>query len=221
MSSVLKAPWGGGLTDKDIDLESLWNVIDPILTQKGWTFDGYFDGAYSVWTILMEMSQAFRVVPRLMYGGISFVYDQPNRPVRHIFTPRDIIRGSFSIIYNTFTEDTPDNILWNYLDEDAGYQQREVRCSLPNTETDNPVIKSFIGVVNRTQAFRMGVYQVACNRHRRIQLKFNVEAIGRLLFMGDVCSVSHPYFCNMASGAVKDWDRDVLVIDLGDTFKND
>jgi hypothetical protein len=216
MSSVLRSQWGGNLPDRKIDLDSLWGGIDQVLTQRNWTFDGYFDGAYSVFAILMEMCQAFRVVPRLSEGGVTFVYDQPKRPIRHIFTPRDILRGSLSIVYNTFTEDTPDNILWNYLDEDAGYQQREVRCALPDTETVNPVIKSFIGVVNRRQAFEMGVYQVACNRHRRVQLRFSVEAIGRLLFMGDVCAVTHPYFCAVANGAVKDWDKGSLSFDLGD-----
>jgi hypothetical protein len=216
LSAALKAPWGGGLTDDRIDLDTLWGVIDPILGEKDWTFDGYFDGAYSVWSIALEMSHGFRVVPRLTHGGVSFVYDRPNRPIRHIFTPRDIIRNSVSIVYSTFTEDTPDNILWNYIDEDAGYQQREVRCALPDTETETPVIKSFIGVVKRKQAFEMGVYQVACNRHRRIQVKFSVEAIGRLLFMGDVCAVNHPYFSNLTTGAIKGFDANGLTIDLGD-----
>jgi hypothetical protein len=215
MSAVLKASWGGNLPDSRIDLDALWGTIDPILTAKGWTFDGYFDGAYKIWSLVMEMSHAFRVVPRISAGGVSFVYDRPGRPVRHVFTPMDIVRGSMSIVYNTHTDDTPDNIIWNYLDEDAGFQQREVRCALPDTETKNPVIKSFIGVVKRGQAFGMGIFQVSCNRHRRIQVKFKVEARGRLLLMGDVCAVSHPYFCAVNSGTVMGWDRAMLAVDLG------
>jgi hypothetical protein len=69
--------------------------------------------------------------------------------------------------------------------------------------------------VNRKQAFQMGIFSVACNRYRRIQVKFKVEAIGRLLYMGDVCSISHPYFCNLATGETELWNRDNRTIDLG------
>jgi hypothetical protein len=218
ISSILRSEWGGALPDRRIDLDSLWKTIDPILTAKNWTFDGYFDGAYSIWTLLFEMCQPFRVVPRIVNGGVSFVYDQPGRPVRHIFTPHDIMRGSVSITYNTFTEDTPDNMIWNYLDEAAGFQQREVRASLPNSETKNPVIKSFIGVVKRAQAFQMGVFAIACNRHRRVQIKFSCESLGRLIHMGDVCSFTHPYYSNMFSGLVKSFDESILTIDSGDVI---
>jgi sulfur carrier protein ThiS len=215
LSWVLGCEWGGGLPDRRIDLESLWGDIQPILDENGWTFDGYFDGAYKVWTLILEMCQAFRVVPRITNGGVSFVYDRSGRPVRHVFTPRDIMRGSLSVTYNTFTDDTPDNMIWSYLDEDAGYQAREVQCQLPDSKTDNPVIKSFIGCVKRKQAFEMGVFAVACNRHRRISLKFSVEALGRLLLMGDVCAVSHPYFASLGCGAVKGADESDLRVDLG------
>ena len=215
ISSVLRCEWGGALPDDRIDLDGLWGAVEPLLTQRGWTFDGYFDGSYTVWSLIVEMCQAFRVVPRLGNGSVMFVFDQPGRPVRHVFTPRDIIRGSLSIVYNTYTDNTPDNIVWNYIDESAGFQQREVRAELPGSETKNPVIKSFIGCVNRTQAFRMGVFACACNRHRRIQLTFRVEGQGRLLSMGDVCAVEHPYFTNLGTGVVEGWDASRLAIDVG------
>jgi hypothetical protein len=215
VSQVLKASWGGGLPDKRIDLDSLWGTIQPILDWNGWTFDGYFDGAYKVWSLVMEMCQAFRVVPRVTAGGVSFVYDRPGRPPRHMFTPANIRRGSLSVVYNTFTDETPDNVIWSYLDEAAGFQQREVNAKLPDCDTENPVIKSFIGVVKRKQAFEMGIYAVACNRHRRIQVKFQTEGAGRLISMGDVCVLSHPYFASLVSGVVRGWDAEALTVDLG------
>jgi hypothetical protein len=215
LSSVLMSKSGGGLDGDRIDLDALWGQIDPILTDKRWTFDGYFDGAYKVWTLVSEMCQPFRVVPRVSNGGVSFVYDRPGRQARHVFTPREIERGSFSVIYNTMTEDSPDNILWNYLDAEAGFQQREVRAALPDSATENPVSKSFIGCVDRRQAFQMGMFTVACNRHRRIQTKFRVEAIGRLLHMGDVCVVTHPFFNSLADGTVESWDAGTRSINLG------
>ena len=216
VSSVLRSSWGGNLPDNRIDLDALWGTVQPILDGKDWTFDGYFDGAYKVWTLVMEMCQAFRVVPRVTAGGVGFVYDRPGRPPRHVFTPTNICRGSLSVVYNTFTEDTPDNVIWSYLDQDAGFQQREVNCRLPDSRTENPVIKSFIGVVKRKQAFEMGVFAIACNRHRRIEVKFRTEGAGRLMSMGDVCLLSHPHFHDVRLGRVRGWDAARLEIDLGD-----
>jgi hypothetical protein len=214
VSHVLHSEQGGGLPYDRIDLDALWGTIDPVLAAKGWTFDGYFDGAYKVLPLVLEMCQAFRVVPRIAGGGMSFVYDRPNRPVRHVFTPRDIVRGSLAITYHTFTDDTPDNIIWQYLDEDAGYQQREVQITLPGSETRNPVVKSFIGCVKRAQAFQMGAFAAGCNRHRRISVKFGVEAAGRLILMGDVCSLTHPHYHHLRSGAVLDADPGGLRVRL-------
>jgi hypothetical protein len=160
------------------------------------------------------MCQAFRVVPRITNGGISFIFDRPGRPPRHVFTPFNIMRGSVSVTYATFTDDTPDNIIWNYLDEDAGFQQREVQVALPDSETRNPVLKSFIGCVNRRQAFQMGMFAVACNRHRRITVKFSVEAVGNILLMGDICSFTHPFFAAVEYGNVVWADEETLEIEL-------
>jgi hypothetical protein len=214
LSSVLNCSWGGNLPYTRIDLDTLWGVIDPILEQKGWTFDGYFDGSYTVFSLVLEMCQAFRVVPRVTNGGVTFIYDRPGRPPRHVFTPLNVMRGSVSVSYGTFTDDTPDNINWNYLDEDAGFQEREVTAALPDSETRNPVLKSFIGCVNRRQAFQMGMFAVACNRHRRISVRFSVEAVGNILLIGDICTFNHPFFSNVENGNVKSADEETLTIEL-------
>ena len=215
ISHILRAEWGGKLPDRLIDLDSLWSVIDPILSAKGWTFDGYFSQAYTVWQLLLEVCQPFRVVPRIVNGLVSFVFDQAGRPVRHIFTPHDIIRGSLSVTYNTFSENTPDDIMWTYLDESVGFQSREVQCVLPDSESRAPAIKSPIGVVNRNQAHKMGLFQASINRKRRITAKFQCEAVGRLLLMGDVCALHHPYFSDLISGPLAWWDEDNLMLDIG------
>ncbi len=215
ISHVLRTSWGGNLADKLIDLDGLWGGIDRMLTEKDWTFDGYFTQAYTVWPLICEMCHPFRVVPRIVGGVVTFVYDRPGRPVRHIFTAHDIIRGSLAITYNTHSEATPTNILWSYLDEAAGFQSREVNCVLPDSETRAPAIKSPIGIVKRDQAHKMGIFQASVNRKRRIMAKFQVEGIGRIFNRGDVCAIHHPYFTRFAAGTVAWWDENALMLDLG------
>ena len=215
LSWVLKAEWGGNLPDRLIDLDTLWGDIDRTMEEKDWTFDGRFSGDSTVWARVMEMCQPFRLVPRIAGGVATFIYDRPGRPVRHIFTPRNVVRGSLTITYNTFGEDTPDDIMGSYLDEAAGFAQREVRSALPDSESRNPAVRSDIGIVKRKHRFQAGNFMANCNRKRRIAAKFQTEAIGRLILMGDVIAMNHPFYSNLASGEITGWNEESLSFDLG------
>lgn len=215
LSHILRTDWGGRLPDRLIDLETLWGAIDNKMTELGWTFDGHFISETTVWELILQICQPFRVVPRIVNGAVTFVFDQANRPVRHVFTAHDIIRNSLTMTYNTFSDSTPDDIMWSYLDESVNFQNREVRCALPDSENRTPAVQSPIGVVNRDQAHKMGIFQASVNRKRRITAKFQCEAIGRLLLMGDVCALQHPFFSNLTSGPIAWWDEDTLMFDLG------
>lgn len=214
VAQIVRADYGGGLPDKLIDLDSLW-AIDAKLAAKGWTFDGYFDGFNTIWQLIMEMCQPFGVVPRISGGVLTFIYDQPGRPVRHIFTPENIVRGSLSITYNTFTDNTPDDVSIEYLDEEAGFQRRDVQAVLPDSEGRSTATRNFIGVVKRRQAFYMGVRLAAANRHRRLEFKWQTEGVGRLISIGDVAAINHPFFASVQSGVISDWNEQSLMFDLG------
>ena len=158
---------------------------------------------------------ALRGNSRLSGSTLTFVLDKPDRPVRHVFTPENVVRGSLSATYNTFTEQTPDDVTVTYLDEAAGFQQRDVTATLPNSDSRSTATRSFIGVVKREQAFFMAVRMAASNRHRRLVYKWRTEAAGRLLAMGDVVSLNHPFLATVQSGELRDWDASALSFDLG------
>ena len=218
VSQVARADYGGGLSDGRLDLDALWR-IDENLAAKGWTFDGFFDGFNTIWALIVEMCSPYGVIPRVAGGRLTFAQDQADRPVRHIFTPENIVRGSFSVVYHTFTDDTPDDVNIEYLEEDAGFQRREVRAALPDSESRSPATRSFVGAVNRAQAFYQGVRLAAANRHRRIEFKWQSEAVGRLISIGDVAVINHPYLAAVQSGLIKAWDEDKLLFDLGQEVK--
>lgn len=203
--AVCQEPWGGKMADRQIDLETLW-TIDAELQQKGWYCDCYIDGMYSMWQLINEMCQMVLVVPRLTGSVLSFIQDKPGRPVSYELNARNIVRGSFNIVYNTWTSNSPDDVILNYLDADYGFQKRDVQATLPESESNESTTLDWIGITNREHAFRVATRYAAMNRWRRISVTCQVEALGQLLNIGDVVSVNHPRFRNTQSGVVVDWN---------------
>ncbi|HJA77553.1 MAG TPA: phage tail protein [Candidatus Desulfovibrio gallistercoris] len=213
VSSVCRSQWGGRLADSSIDLDTLW-AIDERLQAKGWHYDAYIDGAYLVWTLLNEMCQSQCVIPRLVGPVLSFVEDRANRPATFSLTPRNIVRNTFGVTYVTWSDETPDDVTIEYLDADAGFQQRDVTATLPESESEEPASLSILGITNRDHAHDVAVAYAAHNRWQRVVVECQTEALGRLINKGDICTVAHPRFRNTAAGAVKGWDEKTLSLDL-------
>lgn len=213
MSQVVKAKWGGQLVDRQIDLDGLWRIGEE-LEAKGWHYDFWLDGSYVVWSLVTEMCEAYRVVPRAAGNVLSFVQDKGGRPVKHVFTPYDIVRGTFSVSWTTHSDTTPDDVLVSYLDETVGYVQRDVRAKLPESESRKTASHEYMGVVNRDHAHKAGLFKAACNRWRRLGCEFETEGVGRNLNLGDVVSITHPRFRNAANGQLTGWDESSLILQL-------
>lgn len=213
ISHVCKCEWGGELTDADIDLDTLW-AIDERLQAKNWFYDSYIDGPYLVWKLICEICQAQCVIPRLVGPVLSFVEDAPNRTPSFALTPRNIVRGTFLLNYVTWSDGTPDDVTVEYLDEEYGFQQRDVTAVLPESESKEPSSLDILGITNRNHAHKVAIRYAAHNRWQRINVECQVEALGRIINQGDICTVSHPRFRNTCAGAVDWWNEASLLVCL-------
>lgn len=221
VSHVCKCEWGGQLTDADFDLDTLW-AIDERLQEKGetdengkkkgWHYDSYIDGPYLVWTLLCEMCQSQLVIPRFVGPILSFVEDGPNKPPVFALTPRNIMRNSFSVNYVTWSDSTPDDVTIEYLDANYGFQQRDVTAVLPESESREPSSLDILGITDRNHAFQVAVAYAAHNRWQRVKVECQVEALGRLINKGDICTVAHPRFRNTCAGIVQEWAENSLLV---------
>ena len=214
---VCQASYGGKMADRQLDLETLW-AIDAELATKGWYFDAAIDQCYNMWQLVTELCQAVLVAPRLMGAKLSFVRDEPGRPVVYELNARNVIRGSFEVTYQTWNEDSPDDVVINYLDAAAGYQRRDVQATLPDSESLEPVTLDWMGITSREHAFRVATRSAAQTRWRRVTVTCQVEALGRLMNIGDVVSVNHPRFRNTTSGVVVGFDASTLALELKPDF---
>lgn len=211
VSHVCKCEWGGRLADADIDLDTLWE-IDGRLQAKDWNYDSYIDGPYLVWNLLNEMCQSQLVIPRLVGPVLSFVEDAPDRTPAFALTPRNIMRNTFAINYSTWSDETPDDVTVEYLDADYGFQQRDVTAVLPESESQEPSSMDILGITDRSHAHKVAVAYAAHNRWQRVSVECQVEALGRLINRGDICTVAHPRFKNTCAGAVEWWNESALLI---------
>ena len=217
---VCMSPWGGKLPASVIDLDGLW-AIDKMITEKGWSVDAWVDGAYLVADLMVEVCKIVQVIARPTGNKLTFLFDGPDRPVKHVFTPYNIVRGSLIPWWATHDGSTPDDVIVSYIDEDAGYAQRDVRAVLPDSESLEPAQQQPIGSVKRGQSHAFGVHMSACNRYRRVGFEFKTEGIGRLLSVGDIVAIKHPRTRSLLSGKLTDWNSAQLILEADVSILDD
>lgn len=212
MAAIAKAPWGGRRTDRQIDLNALYR-LDQELAARGDEFCQVLDTRQTVWGLFTEACRCVRAIPRAVLSTISWMRDAPGRPVRGVFTPYNIIRGSFSVDYAFFSDDSPDDVVVEYRDRE-GWVERDVRAALPDSLSLEPVRKRFLGISARAQAYHEACFEAACNSYRRIFLTWSTELEGRLLFRGDMVLVTHPLGGEGHWASVTGWDRGMAALRL-------
>lgn len=206
MASMSKASWGGRRTDRQIDLNALYK-IDKSLSLRGDEFNHVLDMRQSIWDLFIECCRCVRVIPRSILSMMSWVRDEPGRPVRGVFTPYNIIRDSFSVDYKFFTDDSPDDVFIEYRDRD-GWTERDVRAVMPDSLSLEPIRKKFTGITIRQQAYNEAYFEASCNAYRRIFINFSTEMEGRLLFRGDIILITHPLGGESSWASIRGWKEE-------------
>lgn len=182
--------YGGRLPDSRIDLQALYDLAS-VCTSRGDTFDGRFDNAIGFWEGITRIGQAVRTRPYRQGGVVRFARDAAVSVPVALYSTRNIRRGSFSVEYLMPTEESADSLEVSYFDSDRWTQQR-VMSTLPSSTALKPArIDLTLGVTDRAQAHREGLYQAACNRYRRRLIRFATEMEGFIPSFGDLIAIAH------------------------------
>ena len=211
--------YGAGLPDSRIDMGSLV-ALDAIWTTRGDTFDGVFDAEQTMWDALSNILRVGRAQPVLIAGVVNFIRDDEPQIVRGVFTPRNIEPGSFETTYVLYDEESPDAVIVEFMDERT-WQQNEVLCIVPGSTESNPARIRLFGCVDRSQAWREGIYQAASNLYRRLFASLSTEMEGRMLIRGDLVAVSYDIPNWGQSSEVDSWDSDTRTIGLTEPASGD
>ncbi len=183
--------YGGGLPDRRIDIDAFVS-LQATWTARGDTFDGVFDQRASIWSALSDVLRVGRSQPVMLGDVVSLFRDEKRLVPRAVFTPRNIVRNSFSADYILADPDTPDAVTVQFMDERTWNPNATVTAALPGSTAATPATISFFGCTDRVRAWKYGIYQAACNQYRRILPILTTELDGRLVRRGDSVLVAHP-----------------------------
>lgn len=197
--------YGGQIEDSRIDLQTLYD-LDQLWASRQDQFNGIFDKRITLWNALATIARVGRARPLMRGGVFTFVRDsQQDLPVA-LFNMRNIDRGSFSIDYAMWTDDSADGIELEFFDQ-ATWSSNYVTLPLPGASGDpiNPARMSMIGVSYLRQAQREAAYYVAEAAYRRATISFTTELEGHLPSYGDLIAISHDIAGWGSSGEIIEW----------------
>ena len=205
------ADYSAGLPDYRVDLDTLLE-LDATWSARGDTFSGTFDTKGTFWDALTTIAAAGRAIP--MYNGdiVSIVRDELLTARTGTFAPKNILPGSFSIQYSFYTDDSPDSVQVQYFDETT-WSWQDVMCVPAGSAGVNPSQLKMVGITNRQQAWREGIYKAYANQDQRKQVSWSTELEGLIPSFGDLLGISHDLPQWGISGAVEGADGDIVFVD--------
>lgn len=187
-------------------------ALDATWQARGDTFNALFDRSWTVQDVLRAILRAGRAQAVRQGGRIGFVRLEPKSIKRAVFSPRNVVRGSFRHQLVLFDEEKPDHVVGSYIDE-VTWQTREVVGSLASIGADAPQKVEWFGITDHDQAWRETVTEAAVNAYQREFVSFTAEWEGKLLTRGDPILVQHPFLEGVEPAALAARDDDVLTLD--------
>lgn len=203
-----------GVPDSRINLQELYE-LDIFYDQRAVYFDGVFDNKISLFEALTLVARAGRAVPVIQGGQITMIRDGVKSIPSAMFSMRNIEKGSFSISYNTPTEEASNAVRMTYIDGGT-YKPKQITVVQPMTDGDRVSTVDLFGITDPDIARLEAKYLVASNQYRRRTVKFTAEMDGFICRFGDVVVVSHDMPSWGVSGEVIDWDYDTKTITLSE-----
>ena len=187
LADIWMSTYGASRPQANIDLATL-STLDTLWTSRGDTFDGIFDSNITVWEALTKVARTGRCRPVFDGTTLTFVRDGVQSLYTAMFTPDNILPGSFNINYSFPDDQTPNGVQITYLDEDNNHSPAIVE-STPGL--NNPQKINFFGCVNYAQAWRESQYLAAQIVKQRVTVSFATEMSGHIPFYGDLISVHY------------------------------
>jgi len=167
---------GGNIPCSNID----WSTLIPLgqqLDAAGRFFDWTFEQPTTVWEAAKIIARCARATPIMKGSLISMQVDESIPFPEAVFTPYNMIAGSFSKNLKLSTINDYDGVQVEYTDINTG-EQEQVLCLLGDDEGRNLQKIQFQGQRDRNWAYREGLYIRAQHIIQRKQVSFTTGMEG-------------------------------------------
>lgn len=203
-ADVLRSQYGARLTQQYLDLPKM-RQIDQLLAARGDFFDYVFTQKTTIWEALRTITQVGRVEPLLLGPKFTFTRDEPKTVPVGVFTPDNIVEGTFEWDIEYFDPLEYDSVEVTYIDTTT-WKEMVVMCVPPGSNGVNPQRIKLHGVSDRAQAYHEGMFRALANLRRRETISFTTGMEGVIPLRGDLVAVSFD---------LPSWGRSGVLFDIG------
>jgi hypothetical protein len=203
-----------GVPDSRIALDELY-ALDQFYKARRMFFDGVFDNKIGMFEALTLIARAGRAVPMRVGGKFTMIRDSQRTLAVSKFGMRNIRRGSFSMSFDTVTEETPNAVVVDYVDQDT-FKPKQIKVIQAGSAGDVIQRVQLFGVTDPVNAENEAKYLLADIRYRRRMVSFSTEMDGFICRFGDPVLVSHDLPKWGFSGEVESFDELTGVLGLSE-----
>lgn len=186
---VYRAEYGGRVLDNFFDWDTLFE-LDELYTSRDEHFDWIFRDPITCWEAAKAIARVGRATPLLVGSLLTLKRDGPASVPVTLFTPENIIAGTFQHNIKLWEVNEYDSVRVEYTEPDAGYKQQPVVATIEST-TDNPRDIRIPGIQDRQHAYREGLFLMAQEFYNRENYTFDTGLEGHIVTFGDLIAIAH------------------------------
>lgn len=213
---IFRSTYGADAADDYLNLCELQN-IDVELFDQGKTFDWIFDQRTTTWEAAKVVARAVRGTPIPQGIKVSMKIDKPQGVIDHMFTPRNIVKGTLQRQISLAKPDAHDGLTVEYTDPNT-YLPEQVDCLLTGDAGNRTKKVILAGITDRDLAYREGLYIRATEKFQKENITFQTGLEGRPVKYGDLMGVAHDDVQWSQTGYVTDITGTTITLSQNVTF---
>lgn len=211
---IMKASYGGRMSDEFLDLDYLADLA-ATFDSEGREFNWTFDQKINVWDAASLALSTARATPMVNGSKVTAIADREKTIPNAVFTPDNMIEGSFQWSASLHVVGSYDGLEIEYLDNES-WKPETIECLVGSDAGTNPKKIKLNGITDRTLAYREGLYRRAKEVYQIENIEFETGLEGHIPNFNDLIAVSHDVMDWGYSGVVT--SQSGQLVTLSDPF---
>lgn len=186
---IFKSTYGGRLADMFLDLEAI-SAAATAAELRNDNFDFSYNQRTNVWDAARLALSVDKANPMLNGSQVTVTRDEVQALAKAIFTPSNMIAGSFNWEISLWSLGEHDGLLIEYLDEET-WLPEVITCLIGDDQGDNLKDVKINGITNRDKAYQMGMFMRAKEVFRRQRVTFETGMEGHIPAFNSMVAITY------------------------------